>query len=317
MNTDAHAHANHARMPPADGLWDTENSDALMHALAGAAARVDHAMEQHLRDYFPQTCGQSGAYIADWARILGLPRPGQSEEWNAADNEGKAAMIRAALAQAGDPNITNLGSVARALFGEDATLSQGEHPPFLCGASGAGDGVGGDWSSVWTLRYMPNVLGDLDDFSAWDSSAHVADASQSPRTLDATADQLTGTADVPTGLDEIHKDLTDVTDGDHLRLSVWFRSADTIKDFRIALLDRNGDLQLSDTVNAKPDLWQKLALLVDAGAGATTPQMWVLWDGGDMFLSYAVAGVRAPGREVSMTLAAPVNTQGEFLVVDE
>jgi uncharacterized protein YmfQ (DUF2313 family) len=294
--------------------WETEPGEdlyALLRSMAGEPVRIADAGDQHLADFMPDTCGDTGAYIPDWGRVLALPQAWESDAWDGYTDAQKQAVILAHLQNRADPNQPNLEAAFRALF-DDLTilLTVGEHPTFLCGASGAGEGIGAHFQAVWSLRYMDHAMNATpDDFSTWDDTGT---AVITPDVGGTVADRLA--AGSPT--EQITASIGGTADGDSLRFSVWVRAFGSDTPFTVTLRDRNGDPAGAQAITAKADLWQKIVILASAGTGAGSPLVDLTWEG-TVDLAGAYAGVRAPALEYRAQQMTPLVTFGEFLVKGE
>lgn len=318
MDQDTHTAMLQARLPEGS-IWETEDGEdfyALLRSLSGSPETVDDAMDQHLEDFLPDTCGVTGTYIPDWARLLDLPQSFESDAWDGYTDAQKQAVIIAQLQNRGDPNLPNVQDALRELF-DDATivLTQGEHPSWGMNVSGCTDGIGDEWVAVWTLRYMDRAITPAqDDFAAWDTPGTVVNnAAQSPVTLALTADKVT-----PGGGDFVDTAINGTANGDTVRATVWFRSADTAKEITVRVKDRAGAIVASLTTDASPTLWQKASLVVEVGTGGSDPLFQIFWDtGGDLYLSGAGAGIAQPATEARAQTMVPFVTTGEFFVKGE
>jgi uncharacterized protein YmfQ (DUF2313 family) len=311
---DDHAHKFEYLMPHGSP-FDGEDLRSLYRALAGSPSRVDEAGEQFLTDFMPDTCGQTGALIDDWARLLGLPGALEADEWATYTDAEKQAAIVAKLNWRGQVNIDDLQVTMELLF-DDAGVELRHllHPPFAAGASGAGDGVGDAWVHVWTLEYMDNILAaNPDEFEVWDNTDTVDDDfAQSPITMEQTADRLL--MDVVAGdVAGSYIDL-DAAPGDEVRVSMWVRTESGIKSFKLSILDCDGTVIDGVDTTVTPT-WAKVEMQYRLSPGATTPQMQIyglISETPRYIVSWAVAGIRNPRLEERAALLFPLNTVGEF-----
>lgn len=306
---------------PTGPVWDTQEGEALysmVYAISGEALRIEDAGAQHLQDFMPDTCGETGTYIDDWARVLGLPQSWESDAWDTYSDEQKQAEIIAQLQVRSDPNLPNLEAGFRELFlDETATLTQREMPDFLVGSSTCGDPLGAHWQGVWHWRYMEQALSgvtDADDFSQWDTHPTVtANQAQSPTHIE----EGSGAADlVATGI--LITAILGTVNGSAIRFVVWYRSAEADNvSADLIVHGRDDDPVYTRTLNAKPDLWQKVVVLVDdVGEGSSDPSV-VLNLSGDLYMAGAYAGVRKTGLEGRAQALSPLVTTGEFMVKGE
>lgn len=312
--------------------WETEDGEALyalLRSLAGEPARITAAGEQHLADFMPDTCGDSGTYIPDWARVLGLPEAFESDAWDSYTDAQKQAVIIAKLQVRADPNLPNLEQGFRDLFGDQTiTLTHREHAPFECGVSGCGEGVGAAFQGVWTLRYMTSRLAYTpNDFANWTRvtggsiSTSAATVPYGAQTLDADQVDLAG------AVVSMYAPINSTADGDDLRASIWLRiapSGSEIETVQIRLRQRDGatyDPAVTQTVTVKNSLWQKYVINGSAGAGAFSPRLevgvWTPSTAVDLQLAGAFAGIRNITLEQRAQTLAPFVTVGEFLVNGE
>ena len=312
---DSHAHKLEYLMPHG-APFEGDDLRALYRALAGSPARVDAAAEQLLADFMPDTCGTTGAFIDDWARVLGLPGVLEADEWDTYTNAQKQAAIIAKLNWRGQVNINDLQATLELLFDDTAIeLRHLLHPPFSAGDSGAGDGVGDAWVHVWTLEYMDNIVqANPDEFESWDNVT-VDDAyAASPITLDQTADRmLLGVVLGDLAGGGVDLGPTAVA-GALVRVTCWVRTEAGSKTCTLTIQDRDGVVLPGVVANITPT-WAKLEYQATLNAGAGTPQMQLYGSVAEtpqFVVSWAIAGVRNLRLEERAATLFPLNTVGEF-----
>lgn len=314
---DAHHHKLLALLPRGTP-WEGADVVSLARALAGDPARVDAAAEQLLEDFMPDTCGVTGAFIDDWARLLGLPEVCESDAWQTYTDAQKQAAIIAKLRFQGLVNQPELELTFQAKAGsEDAQLYHHVTPPPTAGAGYAGGPLyGPQWAATWFFEYMPDILdGFPDDFAAWTPTTDAAannNEHSSPATMAVTAAEVVY-SDVN---EHIAQDLNPVNPLDHnVQFDVWIKAISSGEPSIAIQYERRDGTTTDSIIYQLTDTWVRIVHVENIGAGDEQARVRIIGSNCTIAVSWAIAGSRDDGLECAVSHLPPINTTGVYEVI--
>lgn len=312
MNADEYALGLKRRLPEGDAWPTAEETDGttawdlLLNALSQEPARVDEDAVGLINKVIPDN---EDTDLDAWEVELGLP------DEDLTDPE-RLARIRAFLRARGEVDLVTLQDVARKLAGDDTgvKLFNRAYPPT---APAAGSGC--DYQPfLWLCELYPDLntqvhdsSADLAEWTGFSGTSVTGSFSASPVTFEFCP-QVNFAALTP-----VERELAGVPDDATVSLSFWiyFHTAQTLT---IEIFDRANASAFGEVRSYTPDVWNRVALTFEAGAGAFDPKLTLTTVASEVAdLSWFCAGVTDSALEAKISAVMPMHTRGRFAIQGE